>query len=111
MLVNCQIIDQFFYAEKMLFLGSRGSCMFFNVVMELLQIPKKGEFKVSSDDKSDAVLIFGTSYSEVLTSRAHRSALGSKAVKLDNNTMMPPAIEGGQRIAMVENCHTPMSPK
>ena len=81
------------------------------VVMELLQIPKKGEFKVSSDDKSDAVLMFGTSYSEVLTSRAHRSALGSKAVKLDNNTMMPPAIEGGQRIAMVENCHTPMSPK
>ena len=55
--------------------------------------------------------MFGTSYSEVLTSRAHRSALGSKAVKLDNNTMMPPAIEGGQRIAMVENCHTPMSPK
>ena len=47
----------------------------------------------------------------LLTSRAHRSALGSKAVKLDNNTMMPPAIEGGQRIAMVENCHTPMSPK
>ena len=47
----------------------------------------------------------------LLTSRAHRSALGSKAVKLDNNTMMPPAIEGGQRIAIVENCHTPMSPK
>ena len=47
----------------------------------------------------------------LLTSRAQRSALGSKAVKLDNNTMMPPAIEGGQRIAMVENCHTPMSPK
>ena len=46
MLVNCQIIDQFFYAEKMLFLGSRGSCMLFIVVMELLQIPKKGEFKL-----------------------------------------------------------------
>ena len=108
MLVNCQIIDQFFYGGKMLFWGSRGSRMLFIVVMELLQIPKKGEFKVSSC--TDVWYIIQT-YSEVLTSRAHRSALGSKAVKLDNNTMMPPAIEGGQRIAMVENCHTPMSPK
>lgn len=104
---NCQIIDQFFDGGKMLFWvhaihRSNGTSS---------NVPKKGEFKVSSDDKSDAVLMFGTSYSEVLTSRAHRSALGSKAVKLDNNTMMPPAIEGGQRIAMVENCHTPMSPK
>ena len=103
----CQLSNyrSIFLRGKMLFWGSRGSCML------LLHVPKKGEFKVSSDDKSDAVLMFGASYSEVLTSRAHRSALGSKAVKLDNNTMMPPAIEGGQRIAMVENCHTPMSPK